>query len=205
MMAIQIASRTPAYVGLTYERYRQLPEIILPYDIIAGDLYTSPAPISMHQVYLKRILRLLEDYIESRELGIILFAPVDVLIRRSPLQTRQPDLLLLSVARTGIESEEELEQMPVIDVVPDLVVEILSSDEKRRHLSGKLTDYADIGIPEVWLASQEAETFEVLRLENSEFVRLGLYGRGNVVESGVLPDLKLPVDAIFGQRHKRRS
>jgi len=61
----------------------------------------------------------------------------------------------------------------------------------------KLNDYAAIGIREVWLASREAMTVEVLVLGEGGYQRTGLYTSGQKVTSTVLPLLDVNVSSIF--------
>jgi Uma2 family endonuclease len=158
----------------------------------------SPAPISDHQWILSELLLLLLEFVRSRKLGVVLPAPVDIIIRKRPkLQTRQPDIVFLSTARTGVRGRKELKQMPQIEIAPDIAVEILSSEEERKTKPGKLADYAEIGVPEVWLVRPEEETVEVLQRKAGSYERLGLYGQGETVRSAVLPELAFAVGDIF--------
>ena len=192
--------RTTQRRELTWEEYLNLPLITKPYDIIDGVMIRSPAPISIHQYYSFQIAEPLRAHVRKNKLGVVLYAPVDVLIRKVPkLQTRQPDVLFLSAARTGIKGATDLLGRPVLDVVPDLVVEILSPDEDRSRLSGKLIDYASTGVSEAWIVSPEAKTVEILVLIDGTYQRSGLYGLGDVSQSTVLPDLHLKVDDIFAE------
>src|SRR5687767_1866244 len=137
-MATQLELDKPLYKNLDLADYLLLPRIFGRYDIIDGDLFMSPAPSSSHQWYSTRFFKPLDSYVENNQLGVVLYAPVDVLIRRDPkLQMRQPDLLFLSTERSGVEGIDELEEKPFVDVTPDLVVEILSTDEARRRLPRK--------------------------------------------------------------------
>lgn len=99
--------------------------------------------------------------------------------------------------RTGFKGGKSLQATPIIEVAPDLVVEILSLDEARKTLKGKLRDYARIGVLEVWIANAKEETLEVLVLQDQEYKPFGLYGRGESLRSSVLPDFSLAVDAVF--------
>ena len=49
---------------------------------------------------------------------------------------------------------------------PQLLVEVLSPANTRREREEKLADYAEIGVPEVWVISPEPRTVEVLYLED---------------------------------------
>ena len=47
-------------------------------------------------------------FVRDGELGVVLVAPRDVLIRREPLRVRQPDILYLSAARAGVRRPSDL-------------------------------------------------------------------------------------------------
>lgn len=182
---------------ISYEEYLQMPEINLRYEIIDGEMIMSPAPTSEHQWFLSNLFIEIRQFVKRKKLGVVLPAPLDVLIRKSPLKTRQPDVLFLSTERTGIKGRDELKDMPVIEVAPDLVVEILSPSDRSTVLQGKLQDYARIGAQECWLISSEAETVEVLRFTPAGIMRVNLYGSGDTLRSDLLPGFKMKVDDIF--------
>lgn len=182
---------------ISYEEYLQMPEINLRYEIIDGEMIMSPAPTSEHQWFTQNLIEKLGPFVKRKKIGVALFAPIDVLIRKNPLKTRQPDILFLSTERTGVKGRDELKDMPVIEVSPDLVVEILSPSDRSTVLQGKLQDYARIGAQECWLISPEAETVEVLRFTPAGIQRVNLYGAGDTLRSDLLPGFKMKVDDIF--------
>ena len=175
---------------LTYEEYLKTPEIKARYDIVDGVMTMAPAPSVTHQRILLRLTRLLDQFVSERQLGEVLFAPVDVIIQREPLRTRQPDLLFVSNEHTSILGDQ-------VEGAPDLVVEILSPSNTRSDLEAKLSDYATLGVSECWLVSPEARSVEVLGLTEGSWVRLGISGLGEQVRSQVLPELDLAVVHLF--------
>ena len=184
---------------LTWEDYLKTPEVRFRYEILEGIVkIMSPAPLPKHQQKLLKLTRLAADYVERNGLGLVMIAPVDIVIRRRPkLKTRQPDMLFFSTARIGSRTIDDFLSAPQIDTAPNLMVEMLSPTEMRRELPGKLADYAAISVEEVWAISREAQTVEVLALQNGQYVRTGLYGMSDAIVSNVLPGLALTVDAIF--------
>ncbi|MGH9835216.1 MAG: Uma2 family endonuclease [Blastocatellia bacterium] len=182
---------------ITYEEYLAMPETNLRYEIVDGEMIMSPAPTSEHQWFLSNLFNTLCAYVKRKKLGVVLPAPVDVLIRKAPLKTRQPDILYLSAERTGIRGRDQLREMPVIEVAPDLVVEVLSPSDTRGVLRNKLQDYIKIGVRECWLISSEAETVEVLKLSPEGPKRIHLFGAGDTLRSEILPGSKMKVDDIF--------
>ena len=141
------------------------------------------------------ILELLRDYQKRTRRGRTLIAPLDVLVSRLPLRTRQPDVFFISTERlqtTGGRASE----FPLI-VAPELTVEVLSGSDTRRTRANKIADFCRIGVNECWLVGPEAETVEVLRLTPEGPERAALYGAGETLQSLTFPDLTLALDAIF--------
>jgi Uma2 family endonuclease len=89
-------------------------------------------------------------------LGEVLYAPLDILMRRDPLPTRQPDLLFVSQRRQGIIGSQHIEGGP------ELVVEVLSPANTRSEVQNTLQDYWAMQV-QCWLVSPEARTVEVLQ------------------------------------------
>lgn len=181
---------------ISYEEYLTMPEINLRYEIIDGEMVMSPAPTFNHQWIIQNIVYALGPFVRKKKLGALVAAPCDLLIRRSPLRTRQPDVLYVSFKRSG-KTISELRQMVVLDVVPDLVVEILSPSDRRSVLKSKLDDYIKIGVQECWVISPQAETVEVVRLTSGSATTVKLYDSSETLRSEVLSDFKMKVADIF--------
>ena len=140
---------------------------------------------------------MLHAFVSLHRLGIVLMAPLDILIRRNPLRTRQPALLFLSAATSGITEGAQLKGLQLLQQVPDLVIAILSPTNTRRDLDDKLEDFRSIGVREGWIVSPEALTVEVMRLSAEGIHPLAVFGTGRIVRSQVLEGLALPVAEIF--------
>ena len=182
---------------LTYEDYLLMPQIHQPSEIIQGELRMTQAPSPDHQWVAMNIYTSLRQFVAKRGLGVVLAAPCDVIISRSPLQTRQPDVLFLSAERTGITGRSELRKKKPTEIIPDLVVEVLSPKDSRQEIDEKLRDYQKIGVREAWLVSPEAETIEVLRISSGEITTAGLYGLNDKLSSNVLGGFDLQVTEVF--------
>lgn len=182
---------------LTFEAWLALPETKQRYEIVDGALLMPPTPTPDHQWIMMTILRPLDEFVKERDLGVVLPAPVDLLIRREPLRTRQPDILYLSAERTGIRGRAELRGLQFLEMPPDLVVEVLSPGNTRRDIEDKLKDYSQIGVRECWLVSPEAETIEVLRLSGEEAASAAILGVDGTLHSEALSDFTLHIREIF--------
>ena len=182
---------------LTYEAWLALPETKQRYEIVDGVLIMPPAPTPDHQWIMSEIFLRLRNFVDDKGLGVVLPAPVDLLIQRQPLRTRQPDILYLSGERTGIRGRAQLKGLQFLEIPPDLVAEVLSPSNTRRDIESKLEDYRQIGVKECWLISPEAETIEVLRLSAGEAVTEAIFGVDDTLRSEVLGDFILRPRDIF--------
>ena len=182
---------------ITLADYLLMPELNHPYEIIDGEMMPSPAPIPAHQIIGANIFTPLTQYVRAKGLGVVLFAPVDIILQRDPLRTRQPDVLFIRKDKLPGTSLDDLEGLQLLEITPDLVIEVLSPSDTQKVLAGKLTDYQRIGVKECWLVSRETRSVEVLRLSTRKSERAGLYGLGETVCSEALIDFRLTVEAIF--------
>jgi Uma2 family endonuclease len=179
---------------LTYQEYLDLPEMKQRYSIIDGELVMAAAPTPDHQTVVLELSSTLNSFVREHRLGRVFVAPLDIVIRRDPLRTRQPDVMFISNARRYIIG------LQVIEGGPDLVIEVLSPTNTRQDLQEKLQEYQRIGVREAWIVSPQAQTVEVLQLSTEHIRRSGLYGLGHLIVSQVLPELHLTVDEIFPER-----
>jgi Uma2 family endonuclease len=120
--------------------------------------------------------------------GKVLVAPLRLRIR--PRKFREPDLLLLCDAKDPRRQDRYWRGA-------DLVLEVVSPERPEYDLIEKRRDYAELGIPEYWIVDPQAETITVLRLEGGAYGEHGVFGRGTVAESPLLPGLTVSVDAVF--------
>ncbi|HZO90647.1 MAG TPA: Uma2 family endonuclease [Chthonomonadaceae bacterium] len=193
-MAIVKPSSPPEV--LTFEQYMAEGEINRRYDIIDGVRIFMPGPTWKHQRIADKITRSLLAYEEKSGVGMAFSAPFDILIRRVPkLQTRQPDVFFIThqtLTRGG-----GIPEKGVLQVAPELVVEILSDSETERRVGDKLTDYISIGVKEAWLVRPETRTVEVLRLTPNGPVSAATYDQTQTLQSLTFPDLTVAVADFF--------
>jgi Uma2 family endonuclease len=176
---------------LTYDTYLAMPEMKQRYSIIDGELVMAASPTPDHQTVVLELSSTLNSFVREHRLGRVFLAPLDVVIRRDPLRTRQPDVMFISNARRYIIG------LQVVEGGPDLVIEVLSPANTRRELEEKLQDYQAIGVREAWIIGPQGRTTEVLQLAPERLERSGLYGLGDAIVSQVLPELHLTVNEVF--------
>jgi Uma2 family endonuclease len=182
---------------LTYEQYLAEGETLQRYDIIDGTRVPMTNPTELHQDLLLTIAALLKDYGRTSGRGKAIIAPCDVLVRRAPLRTRQPDVLFISNERRA-QNRPPNDPAP-LSPAPELVVEILSPSDTESVLQDKITDYCAVDVRECWVVDLTLRTVGVRSLTQQGALPTATYGVGSRVQSIIFPDLTLAVDAIFAE------
>jgi Uma2 family endonuclease len=182
---------------LTFADYLLLPTITQRYDIIDGEMAMAAAPTWEHQDIIGNLYLVLRFYLDGHQRGRVVFAPCDILMQREPLRTRQPDLFVILSGRADVGNLETRRTQSLIEVAPDITIEVISKHETRRSRADKIEDYRRLGVKECWIVSPQAQTVEVLRLSPEGMRTVGIFGTGMQVQSELLQGLDLPVDDIF--------
>lgn len=139
----------------TYAEFARLPEDGNRYEVIAGELYVTPAPGSSHQRIVTRLTFVLEAHVRRHELGWVFVGPMDALFSEGDYL--EPDLVFVRRERRGVVSERGLE------AAPDLVVEVLSPSTAERDRTLKRDRYLHFGVPEYWVVDPDVREITVHR------------------------------------------
>ena len=158
-------------------------------ELIAGVLYTSPPPEYTHDNGVKRLIRLLT--LELARLGDkgSLYAP-RAAIWTSDRTYLEPDLFYLSA-----ETETRLD--PERRTTADLVIEVISPGSAIYDRNTKADTYAALGVKELWLADEVAETVEVRTLRGDRYDESKVLAIGDQLTSSVIPGLNIAVANVF--------
>lgn len=168
----------------TYDDYASLPaEPSYTVQLIAGNFVKEPAPVLQHQRVSRRLLSILDEYLsQSNPQGELFNAPVDVVF--SEHSTVQPDIVFVSNAA-------QLRNPEYIDVVPELIVEILSPASRRTDRMLKLDLYCQHGVLHYWLVDPEEGLIEAFKLANNNYTIVTI--KDDEFEHPDFPGLKIDV------------
>lgn len=176
---------------LTYDDYCLIPNDGKRYEVIHGELFMSPSPIMRHQRISMSLTLLLGNYVEEEGIGILLVAPMDVLL--SEHNVVQPDLLFISNDSASIISEKNIQG------APDLLIEILSEGNRRHDEVVKRKLYESFGVQEYWVIDRVLETVKVYQLEGVRYakaIELSVE-QGDVLTSPLLPKFECTLIEVF--------
>lgn len=133
---------------------------------------------------------LLGNFVKPRRLGRLMASDSGVWLDRDPDTVREPDLAFISVERLPLDA-------PVpgyAEVVPDLVVEIVSPSDRPIPVFDKAQMWLRYGVRLVWITDPEART--ILALPQSGPPRT--FTEDDTLDGGnVLPGFTCPVRDIF--------
>ena len=156
-----------------------------------GSVEVLPMPTILHQLIALYLYRRLHAFAAEGGLGMVLAAPTRVRLR--PGKFREPDVLFLRAENLGRCGEQFWEGA-------DLVMEVVSDENRRHDLDTKRAEYAAAGIPEYWVVDPQEKRVMVLRLDGVEYVEHGAFGPGEAAGSALLPGFVVDVSAAFSTR-----
>ncbi|MGI9303018.1 MAG: Uma2 family endonuclease [Gammaproteobacteria bacterium] len=180
-------------VRFTYEDYKSLPESMEKrYELLDGDIRMVPAPTTGHQLASQNLNYLLSQFVRQRKLGIVFYAPLDVVLGDGEhREVVQPDLMFISNGRRHIIAGQEIQG------APDWVIEILSPGTEERDRGYKKSLYARYGVREYWIVDPKERLADVYVLDSQGLGLENRYQSGDLITSRLLPELAVDVDEIF--------
>ncbi|MDZ7265036.1 MAG: Uma2 family endonuclease [candidate division KSB1 bacterium] len=183
------AARATSHL-ITYDDYLTFPDNDgIRKEIIEGELYMTPAPSTRHQLILKKIFRLLDNYVLQNGLGEVLFAPCDVIF--SSINVMQPDILFISNENLNILTEKNIQG------APDLLVEILSSFSTDMDRIYKKMVYEKFGVKEYWIVDPVERIIEIWTRKTKKFELHSKIKQHDSLQSPLLEGLKFKLSEIF--------
>ena len=131
----------------------------------------------------------LEQFVEANGLGSVLGGEAGIIIRRSPDTVRGADVAFISNQRLAKASPDGY-----LDVAPELIVEIVSPNDRWSDITAKLEDYFSVGVQMVWLVDPQRRCVSCYRSPT----KLSVVGpNGALTAEPMLPGFTLPVSDLF--------
>ena len=108
-----------------------------------------PPPKGRHGICCSKIGRLLGNFADANKLGWVTTNDTGVVLERGPDTVRGPDVAFWSITRQPVIPDGYFE------IPPDLAVEVLSPDDRRKDVRAKIKEYLFYGVPLIWLVDPE--------------------------------------------------
>ena len=155
-------------------------------------LKMSPAPNRFHQTVSKNVSFKIYSFFE-KQLCNVFVAPFDV---RLPIKSKKKDSTVVQPDLCIICDESKLDEQGC-NGAPDLIVEIISPNNRKHDLDNKFKLYEEAGVLEYWIIEPIDKFVLVYTLINGQYIGLKPFIEGEIITSPLFPDLKVAVDDVF--------
>jgi Uma2 family endonuclease len=172
----------------TIEDLMLMPEDGQKYELVDGEIVVSPTGYR-HSAVGMRIGYLIQRYLDEHPIGEVAGSDLGVVFENGDL--RSPDLTF--VRKEKVPTGEAHERF--LEVVPDLVVEVLSPSDSMRFVGHKIGEFLECGVPIVWLVDPAQQAVTVYRsLTNTERYTVN----DTITAEPILPGFSCAVSRFFG-------
>ncbi len=157
-------------------------------ELVRGVLVVREPAGGRHGDVAMRLALEVASYVKARHLGRVFAAETGFKLATDPDTVRAPDVAFV---RKGRLSDPVPKGYPVLS--PDLVVEVLSPDDRPGEVLAKVADWLNAGTALVWVVDPERREGRVYRADGTET----LVGAHDVLDGeDVLPGFVCPLAGI---------
>ena len=163
------------------------------YELLNGSIVMSPPAGWPHGNVEAKIVYRLVAYASQYLLGEVFGSSAGY--RLPSGDTVEPDVSFISSAR--LQAGPPPQRGKFLQIVPNLVVEILSTPTAGRDRTEKKTIYENNGVEEYWIVDTDRRTITIFCLSGGRYGTPLSFGSGEQLTSVVLPQLTVVVSEIF--------
>jgi len=150
----------------------------------------SPAKKKHVDVSLN-LVSIIRAYVVKYDLGFVGQEKILTEMKKTN-NSYEPDICFFRKEKT-LNFKDNTDRFPP----PDWAIEIISKTSQDRDRKTKYWDYAKNGVEEYWLINTNEEIIEQYYLDNGVYILIQEYCNGQTVASITLPQLTIPLEAIF--------
>jgi Uma2 family endonuclease len=162
-----------------------------PCELIDGKIVTMSPAGGEHGSLEVELAGELRAFVKPRRLGWVVAGETGVYTRRKPDRVRGMDVAFLSRQRSPKRPGKKF-----LEVAPELIVEVVSPDDRWVEVRQKLEEFFAIGVERVWIVEPENRAVLVYA-SVTDMQRLG---EGDVLRGeGLLDGFAMPVADLFAE------
>ncbi len=169
-------------------------------EFIEGEIVVHSPVRFKHNLVLKRLLLLLDTYVEQRQLG---YVGIEKLMTRFTRNDYEPDLCFFAQAKSQFFTSEQ-----TVFPIPDLIVEVLSASTESRDRGVKYDDFESHGVGEYWIIDAQTEVIEqylLTAIGRKQSYTLQFKGQTGQLQSQAIAGLTLSVESLFDDDAYRQA
>ncbi len=148
-------------------------------ELVHGRLIIREPAGARHGRVAARLAMRLGVFVEAHDLGVVYAAETGFVLKRGPDTVRAPDVAFVCKARVP-----DPEPVSFAEFAPDLVVEVLSPDDRPGEVLAKVADWLRAGARLVWVVDPARRLVRVYHEDGAEAV---VRGDGPITGGEVLP------------------
>jgi Uma2 family endonuclease len=134
---------TATEVLLTAEEFGRLPDSGYPEELVKGKIVQMTPPKPYHGYVCGKVAILVGSHGLTHEVGAVVTNDAGVITEREPDTVRGADVAFYSYNRVP---KGMLPRKEYLDVVPELIFEVLSPDDRWPKVLAKVLEYLDAGV-----------------------------------------------------------
>ena len=175
---------------MTYEEFLAWADEDTWAEWVNGEVIILSPASNQHQDLAGFLTALLRLFVETKQLGVVRFAPFQMKLGPD-LPGREPDILFIA--------REHLDRLgdTYLNGPADLVVEIISRDSRARDRGDKFYEYEQGGVREYWLLDYLRRQAEFYQRGPDGIYRPIPVGPDGIYQSAVLEGLWLSVEWLW--------
>ena len=160
-------------------------------ELVRGQLVVREPPGTWHGAVAASLAYLLGDFVRRHGLGLVFAQDTGFKIGSDPDTVRAPDVAFVTRDRTGL-----IQARGYAELAPDLLAEILSSDDRPADVLAKVADWLAAGTRVVWVIDPERSEARVYRRDGSLSI---LREQDSLDGEDVLPGFSCSLRAVLAR------
>jgi Uma2 family endonuclease len=172
---------------ITFAEFLEMPERQEQQELAGGVIVEKEMVPLDHEKLLLWLVRLVGSYAEARQLGLILGSRT--LVATGLFGGRLPDMVFVRADNLGIVGQK------AITDTPDLILEIVSPNDRPYHLVALETEYRSLSVPEIIFLDQQKRQVRTVRLREGGYEE-EVFSEGALVLERI-GELTLPLRWLF--------
>lgn len=168
-----------------------------PFELIRGEHVTLSPNVSGHQWVARNLFRRLDQFLRDSIGGEVLWE-TPFILQDEPdwvKGSHTPDLCFYAASRWAdyVAAVPDWKEKPIV-LVPDLVVEIVSPNDRYTEINDKVDSYLVDGVQSIWVIDPQRRKVVLYRADSDVQTTLR---ETSTLTSDLLPGLSIPIRSLF--------
>jgi len=167
-------------------------------ELVRGRVDVLSPPEEEHRIAVLNFSKALADYLNEHREGYPCFE-LGLLVKRGPDTVRFPAISYFMGGEFFAETDKS-----ITETRPALIVEVMSSNDRRRSLNDRVFDYTNWGVEVLWVVDPLERAVHTIRpgyankrVREDETLTGSLSWRHKATAQPILPDFRIAVTDIF--------